>query len=112
MRPISTDLRSRIIKDADAVLGNAELAKKFSVSLAFVKKLKKQRSETGSIEPLPHRDGRRRALASREDEIRELIDSGKAPTLGILRHQLGVKANLKTIWIELRRLGYRHKKRL
>ena len=64
MEAIGVRLRRRILADCDAGLTMAAAAEKFSVSLAFVKKLKKQRRETGSIEPRRPGGCRPRALAA------------------------------------------------
>ena len=109
--PISTDLRRRILNDCDAGMRNRDVAAKFSVSVPFVKKLKRQRAQTGSIEPKPHGGGRRRVLASREADIRRIVDSGQAATVAAVHEQLEATCSTKTVWLELRRLGYRFKKR-
>ena len=52
MRPISTDLRVRILSACDLGMKLADVASRFSVSLSFVKKLKHQRKTLGTIELL------------------------------------------------------------
>ena len=111
MEPISTDLRWRILHDNDAGMTIADVAAKYFVSPSFVKKLRAQRARTGSIEPVQYTPGRKRALADRAQELRDLIDSGSARTLKEIREQLGCKESIVTIWHEVRRLGYRYKKR-
>jgi len=112
MQPISTDLRVRILSACDLGMKLAEVANRFSVSLSFVKKLKHQRRTLGSIEPLPCKCGRKRALAAHSDQIRELIQNGEVHTVKQLRDKLGVDVTEKTVWMELQRLGYSFKKRL
>ena len=110
MRPISTDLRIRILKDCDKGLRLADVASKFSVSLSFVKKLKHQRKTLGTIAPLPCKCGRKRALKAYGERIHQLIRDGEAGSLKEIREKLGVDVTEKTVWMELRRLGYSFKK--
>lgn len=111
MAAISTDLRWRILRDNDGGMTISEVAAKYFVSPAFVKKLRAQRARTGSIEPIKFKPGRKRALADREADIRHLIDSGEARTLEELREKLDCQVSTVTVWNEVRRLGYRYKKR-
>ena len=54
MKAFSVDLRQRILNAYDAGEGSRQqIAERFSVSLAMVKKLLVQRKATGSIEPIP-----------------------------------------------------------
>jgi transposase len=54
MKAFSIDLRQRILDAYDAGEGTRqEIADRYSVSLAMVKKLLVQRKATGSIEPIP-----------------------------------------------------------
>jgi transposase len=63
MKPISTDLRIRIVEAYGAGEGTRqEIADLFKVSLTMVKKLLAQRKKHGSLEPLNHRCGRKRIL--------------------------------------------------
>jgi transposase len=110
MKPISTDLRVRILADSQAGMATAAVAAKYSVSTSFVRKLRQQQRETGSIEPLPHGGGRERMLKDRETEIRALMTKDSDQTLEALKTHLKVACSLKTLWMELRRLGYRLKK--
>lgn len=111
MAPISVDLRWRILHDNDAGMTIADVAAKYFVSPSFVKKLRAQRARTGSIEPIEYKPGRKRSLAGRSHALRDLIDSGRARTLEEIREKLGCQESLVTIWNEVRRLGYRYKKR-
>ena len=66
MKAYSTDLRERVVAACDA--GDAtreQIADRFSVSVAWIRKLIRQRRETGSIEPRPHGGGRAPAFDGR-----------------------------------------------
>ena len=59
MKAYSTDLRERVVAACDA--GDAtreQIAARFSVSVPWIRKLLRQRRETGSIEPKPRGGGR------------------------------------------------------
>ena len=59
MKAYSTDLRERVVVACDASDATREqIANRFSVSLAWFRKLIQQRRETGSIELKPHGGGR------------------------------------------------------
>ena len=53
-KPYSLDLRERVVNACDAGLSSKEVAKKYSVSVSWVKGLLKRRRETGSIAPVSH----------------------------------------------------------
>ena len=97
MEPISTDLRWRFLRDNYAGMTISDVAAKYYFSPAFVKKFRAQRARTGSIGPIQYKRGRKRALAHRSQEIRQLVDSGKAHTLEQIRSHLGCKESIVTI---------------
>jgi transposase len=77
MKTISLDLRKRIVDAVDkgdsTQLG---IARRFGVSLGFVKKLLSQRSRTGSIENLHHRAGRKQSVTpEQQNAIRVALES-------------------------------------
>ena len=78
MRAYSRDLRERVLADCDAGLSNDEVARKFSVSASWIRRLKQRRRETGSIDPRPHRSPTSRLLAY-GPRICELVRSGPTP---------------------------------
>ena len=51
MAAYSMDLRLRVLRDADAGRASDELAEKYSVSRAWVDRLKQRRRETGEVAP-------------------------------------------------------------
>src|SRR5262249_19336618 len=57
MRPYSLDLRERVLKDCDAGMRTSALARKYSVSPAWVRRLKQRRRRTGQVAPTPQRHG-------------------------------------------------------
>jgi transposase len=75
----SMDLRSLVLKDADAGLSSKELAERYHVSRAWVDALKQRRRETGSIAPRPQRRFRQRVLAGQEQRLAALVCARRAP---------------------------------
>ena len=117
MRPISNDLRRRII---EAIQENEEtqpeIAERFSVSLSFVEKLWNRFRVTGSYEAKPHSGGRKRLLQEHEALIRSEVEVQPDITLSELVEKVSKvtkepEVSLMTMSDELRRLGLPRKKR-
>ena len=74
-RPISPDLRQRILASYDQNEGTREeIAQRFRVSLGIVKKLLQQRRQTGDIACQYHRCGRRpRIVSVHRQKLRQLL---------------------------------------
>jgi transposase len=107
----SMDLRTRVLKDAEAGLTSKELAERYHVSRAWVDALKQRRRETGSIAPVKQVKFRRRALAAdQEQRLVALVTARPDATLAELRDALRTSAGLTTIWRALDRLELSLKK--
>jgi transposase len=61
MAPYSMDLRSRVLRDADTGLPSKAIATKYSVSRAWVDRVKQRRREHGEL--APQADGLPRPVA-------------------------------------------------
>src|SRR5215210_1575161 len=89
MKPISNDLRRRII---EAIQENEEsqpeIAERFSVSLSFVEKLWHRFRTGGSYEPKPHGGGRQRLLKTDEELIRSQVKAQPDITLAELTQKV------------------------
>jgi transposase len=110
MTPYSIDLRRRVLKDCDAGVGTRAVAAKFSVSESWVRKLKQQRRQTGSIAPLTATPGPKPTLEPHADRLRELVRAEPDLSAEEYRDRLGVDVAAVTVWRALRRLGLTHKK--
>jgi transposase len=110
MTPYSIDLRERVLTDCDGGMGTKAVAEKFSVSPSWVRKLKQQRRETGSIAPRTATPGPPPALAPHADRLRELVRAAPDLSAAEYRDRLGVRVAAVTVWRALRRLGLSHKK--
>jgi transposase len=107
----SIDLRSRVLKDADAGLSSKDLAERYHVSRAWVDALKQRRRETGSIAPLKQTKFRRRALTPADaDRLVALVAAQPDATLTELRDALPTSVGLATIWRALNQLQFTLKK--
>jgi transposase len=79
MKTYSLDLRTRIVEAVDRRVGSqGEVASLFGVSRTFVKKLLRQRQDTGSVAPKPHGGGHTPKLDNKKREaVRSYILDGK-----------------------------------
>jgi transposase len=110
MTPYSIDLRRRVLRDCDAGVGTRAVAQKYTVSESWVRKLKQQRRQTGSIEPRVATPGPAPTLTPHADRLRELVRAEPGLSAGEYRDRLGVDVAPVTVWRALRRLGLTHKK--
>jgi len=117
MKAYSVDLRTRIVEAVDRHVGSqGEVAALFGVSRTVVKKLLRQRRETGSVAPKPHGGGQRpKVEAKRGEVVRAYIMEGKSDaslvevqTYIARRWRLGVSQ--ATVSRRLARLGLPRKK--
>jgi transposase len=107
----SMDLRTRVLKDADAGRSSNELAERYHVSRAWVDALKQRRRETGAFAPLKPAKFRRRALAPADAErLAALVVARPDATLAELRDAIPTPVGLTTIWRALRQRDFTLKK--
>jgi transposase len=113
MRAYSTDLRERVIAACDARDGTRDqIAARFSVSVAWVRKLVRQRRDTGSIAPKPHGGGRRSAFdAAAAAQLRQAVRDDNDATLAELAGASGVACSPAAVFRALGRLGITRKKK-
>ena len=110
MKAYSMDLRERVLADSDAGMPTAQVAEKYTVSPAWVRRLKQRRRECGQIAPR-HGSGRKRKLDDEQrSHLKRLVDQRPDATLQELRDQLGAEVCLSTIWLALKSLGLTLKK--
>lgn len=114
MKTLSLDLRERILTAYDAEQGTRdEIAKRFRVSMAMVKKLLAQRRKIGDIGPLHHRAGRKPLLDEKErNELSALVHKKPDITLAEMKESLGLGCTLQAIHYVLIKMGLTYKKRL
>jgi transposase len=111
MAPYSMDLRVRVLRDSEAGLPSKEVAAKYSVSRAWVDRVKQRRREAGEIAPRKQTKFRGRALEPpQEYRLVALVTAHPDATLAELRAALPTTAGLSTLWRTIRRLGFTVKK--
>ena len=111
MRAYSMDLRVRVLADCDAGMGTSAVASKYSVSPAWVRRLKQRRRETGETAPRPQRHGPVPLSQTHADALRAAVAGQPDATLAELREELGLDVALSTVWEALDALGLSFKKK-
>src|SRR4051794_30327291 len=111
MRAYGPDLRLRIHEACQAGESTAEVAERFSVSPAFVRRLEQRFRQTGSLAPLPGGRGPSRKLAAYEDVLRRAVRDPPDATPAEPRDRLQLPAARVTVWRTLRRLRLTRKKK-
>lgn len=116
MRPLSLDLRERIILALQSGQGQTrpEIAERFSISVSTVGRLAKQWREQNDLSPRPI-TGRPRAVPAAEIELLQtIITTQKDATLEslsqALQEQTGKKISISALQRNLIWLGYSYKK--
>ena len=112
-RPLSNDLRERVVA---AVVGGDScrtVAARFGVAVSSVVKWSQRHRATGSVAPGKMGGHRKRVLEPHGAFIRERIGQTPHLTLHGLKDELagrGVKVSHNAVWMFLRREGLRFKK--
>jgi transposase len=110
MAAISMDLRVRIFQARQSGDTTSEVAERFAVSPAFVRRLMQRHRQTGTLAPSSARRGSPPRLADRADQLRELVARNPGLTPAEVRDRLGLAVSALTVWRMLRRLGLTFKK--
>lgn len=114
-KPLSQDLRRRLVEAVEAGSSARAAAARFQVSPAAAVNIVRRARETGSTAPARIGGYRKPLLSGHEALLREMTTTRKGITLAEIRDELisrGIKpGSLSTIWLTLRRLGLSHKKK-
>ena len=111
MDTLSMDLRVRIFEARQGGESSSEVAERFGVSTAFVRRLMQRHRETGSLLPLQQRHGPLPVLHGQEERLREAIQATPDARPAELRDRLGLSVSATTVWRAIRRLGFSFKKK-
>jgi transposase len=111
MKPYSMDLRQRVLEDCDSGLSTQQVAHKYRVSTAWIRRLKQRRKQTGSIQPRKGRTGPKPSWDAYADRLRHAIRQTPDATLAELRDRLGLTVALSTLWRAVTALGLSVKKK-
>ena len=110
MRAYSMDLRERVLKDVDAGMTTSAAARKYTVSPAWVRRLKQRRAATGEVAPRQQRHGRSPAWVTYAEAIREAVRQAPDATLDEYRGRFHLPMSRATLARALIVLGLTRKK--
>jgi transposase len=109
--PYSMDLRTRVLADCDAGMDTSDVAKKYTVSPAWVYRLLQRRRETGEVRPRKGCPGPKPKLQAEHDRLRQVAQAEPDLSASEYRDRLGCPCSVLTVWRCLRRLGLTFKKK-
>jgi transposase len=114
MRPLSEDLRQRIIAARANGAGTGEVCQRFGVSRSSVERFWNQHQWVGHCRPKQIGGYRRSRLRPHERTLRRWITAQADLTLVELQQRcgekLGIKIGITALWHRLDRLGLSYKK--
>jgi transposase len=110
MKAYSIDLRERVLKDVDGGTTTSAVATKYSVSTAWVRRLKQRRAATGDIGPRQQRHGKATAWVVHTEAIREAVRQAPDATLDEYRQRFNLPMSRATLARALIVLGLTRKK--
>jgi transposase len=114
MRPLSEDLRRRILEARQAGTGSVEVSERFRVSRRTVARLFAQYEQLGHLRPKQIGGYRRSRLEKHGRNLGRWINRQPDISLAELRErcraELGVAIGLNALWHQLRKLGLSYKK--
>lgn len=114
-RPLSNDLRERVVAAILAGESCRSVASRFGVAVSSVVKWSQRHRATGSVAPAKMGGRRKRALEPYRAFIVERINQTSHLTLHGLKGELaarGVHVSHNSVWLFLRREGLRFKKNI
>ena len=115
MKAYPIELRQRVLQAVDNNLGTRnEIASMFNVSTFLIRKLLRQRNQTGDIAPLPRNSGRKPAFRGADlEQLNDFVKKNADSTLQEIKEHFSGKVNCSVVAIHnaLKRLGWRYKKK-
>lgn len=115
MRAYSQDLRERVLRAVDEGQSRPQIIDLFQVSAATIKRYRKQRRETGNVQPRPIPGRTPQKGAALQAEVGALIEAQPDARLEdycqMWQERSGVRVSLSTMSRALRRAGSTRKKR-
>ena len=114
MEAYSLDLRKRVLAACDVGKKTKEVAELFSVSPAWVRRLKQRRREDASITPRPIPGGKPKLDEPARAKLSEFVRQKPDATLEELRQRIAQELNIRisigALWETLRRMEFSFKK--
>jgi transposase len=113
MKPLSDDLRQRILAAVDNREGSRrQLAARFSVNVSTITRLLQLRRQTGSSQARPHAGGIAPTLDHDAlERLRGLVEQAPDATLESLRQSMGISGSIMIICRALQKLGLPRKQK-
>jgi transposase len=113
MKPLSNDLRERIVEAVDNHEGSRRaIARRFQVDVSCITRLLQLRRQTGSLQPRPHGGGKAPALDQDGlERLRGLVQERPDATLEQLRQYLDLSGSIMIVWRGLEKLDITRKKK-
>lgn len=117
-KPLSLDLRERVWTAYQSGLSYEAVARRFGVSVSFIRQLKALKDESDCLEPRPPSNGHSRRKLSPEDEEALVAWHHDHPDWYIREYQAALAEKLQVhvgefaVRAALKRLGLSRKKRL
>jgi transposase len=102
--------RVRVLEDCDGGMPEVAAAAKWKVSGQWIPKIKKQRCETGSLEPIKPKTGPKPKLREHRELLQQIVTKTPDAALEEIRTPLSVQVTLPTIHKELKKLKLVYKK--
>ena len=114
MRPLSEDLRERIVRAREKGEGTGEVAQRFGVNRRSVERFWKQHKKSGHCRPQKIGGYRRSRLEDHDRLLRRWLTEQVDITLREVQHRcrdrLGVSIGLNALWHRIDQLGLSYKK--
>jgi transposase len=111
MKAYSMDLRVRVLADCDGGMKTNDVATKYRVSPAWVRRLLQRRRHSGETAPRVQRHGSVPGWHAYGDRLKAAVAQQPDATLAELKEQLGLNVALSTLWYALAALGLSLKKK-
>jgi transposase len=114
MRPLSEDLRRRIVREREKGAGVGEVARRFGVSRSSVERFWRQHQKSGHCRPQKIGGYRPSRLEGHDRLLRRWLTAQVDITLREVQQRcqehLGVQIGLNALWHRIDRLGLSYKK--
>jgi len=114
MEAYSIDLRKRVLAACDSGTRTKAVAQQFSVSPAWVRRLKQRRRDDGTITPRPIPGGKPKLDETQRAKLNEFVQQKPDATLMELQQriadELQVHISIGALWETLRRMNLSFKK--
>ena len=110
MKPIPTEMRTRIFDDLNSGMTWVATAEKWKISHSFIAKLKRQVRETGNIAPIIPKTGPKPKLEPHYPLLQQIVADTPDATLAEMQEMLPINVSHQTVANALIKLRLVYKK--